>query len=50
MVERQKWWNQLPKDDKDEVFSLPNFDPKVFEEITGIDVSRIYKAKKKKKK
>lgn len=48
--ERQKWWNQLPKDDKDEVFSLPNFDPKVFEEITGIDVSRTYKAKKKKKK
>ena len=48
--ERQKWWNHLPQDDKEAVFSLPNFNPKIFEEITGIDVSRTYKAKKKKKK
>lgn len=47
--ERQKWWDRLSQDDKETVFSLPNFDPKIFEEITGIDVSRTYKTKKKKK-
>lgn len=36
--ERQKWWNNLSEEDKNEVLSIPNFDPRIFEEITGIKV------------
>ena len=35
---RQEWWNNLSDEDKDAVMSLPNFDEKIFREITGIDV------------
>ncbi len=34
----QQWWNNLSEVEKTKVMSLPNFDPDVFEEITGIKV------------
>ena len=34
------WWNGLPKNDKDEIKSLPNFDFSVFCECVGIDKER----------
>ena len=34
------WWNGLPKDDKDEIKSLPNFDFSIFCECVGIDKER----------
>jgi len=34
------WWNGLPKDDKDDIKSLPNFDFSVFCECVGIDKER----------
>ena len=34
----QIWWDGLSKDDKDTIKALPNFDPAVFEECTGIKV------------
>lgn len=37
---RQEWWNNLSDEDKDAVMSLPNFDEKIFREITGIDVEQ----------
>lgn len=36
--ERQAWWNDLSEHWKKEVKSLPNFDEKVFERITGIKI------------
>lgn len=38
--ERTKWWEELTEDDKKAITSLPNFDPEIFEEITGIDVGK----------
>ena len=35
---RQEWWESLSKEDKETVLNLPNFDAKIFKEITGIDV------------
>lgn len=35
---RQEWWDYLRSDDKDLIKSLPNFDPEIFKEITGIQV------------
>ena len=37
--ERQTWWKRLDERRKKEVKSIPNFDAKIFKEITGIDVS-----------
>ena len=37
-ADRQAWWNGLSADDKWAVMSLPNFDPDVFYECTGIRV------------
>ena len=37
--ERQAWWKSLDEHRKKEVKSIPNFDAKIFKEITGIDVS-----------
>ena len=37
-AERQRWWNKFPEDDKETIMSLPNFDAKIFEECTLIDV------------
>ena len=34
----QEKWDELSKDDKKEILSLPNFDEKIFYEITGIRV------------
>ena len=36
---RQKWWINLSKKDKKSILKLPNFDSKIFKEITGIDVT-----------
>ena len=32
----QKWWDALSDQDREIIYSLPNFDLKIFEEITGI--------------
>lgn len=34
----QKAWDGATEEDKEMLFKLPNFDAKVFKEITGIDV------------
>ena len=36
----RKWWKGLNADDRNIIFSLPNFDAVIFKEITGIDVSK----------
>ena len=36
--ERQKWWDGLTNESKTTIKSLPNFNPKIFKQITGIDV------------
>ena len=36
--ERQTWWKRLDEHRKKEVKSIPNFDAKIFKEITGIEV------------
>ena len=36
----QKWWAGLSADDRNVILSLPNFDAEIFQEITGIDVSK----------
>ena len=33
----RKWWAGLSADDRNIIFSLPNFDAAIFKEITGID-------------
>lgn len=33
----QTWWNNLSNSDKDIIKALPNFDPAIFKEITGIN-------------
>lgn len=35
----QLWWDSLPDCEKNIIKSLPNFDAKIFKEITGIDVN-----------
>ena len=34
----RKWWAGLSADDRNIIFSLPNFDAAIFKEITGIDI------------
>ena len=36
---RNEWWARLSPDNKDEILKLPNFDARIFKEITMIDVS-----------
>ena len=37
---RQEWWEAvLSKEEKESVLNLPNFDARIFKEITGIDVT-----------
>lgn len=36
----QKKWDELDKTSKEVVMSIPNFDKKIFKQITGIDVDR----------
>ncbi len=38
--ERQDWWDSLLDDSKKEVLNLPNFDKKIFKQITGIEVEK----------
>jgi hypothetical protein len=33
-----KSWDNAPAEDREKLFKLPNFDPEVFKEISGIDV------------
>lgn len=33
------FWKKTPQENKEKFYKLPNFDPKVFEKITGIDVT-----------
>ena len=39
---RQKWWDGLSEEDKNEVISLPNFDAEIFEQCTGIKVNKTH--------
>ena len=43
----QEWWESLCPTDKDAILGIPNFNRKIFKEITGIDVGEIenYNAK-----
>ncbi len=34
----QLWWDGLDEQQRDAIFSLPNFDPDIFRQCTGIDV------------
>lgn len=38
--EVQRWWNDLPEEEREAVKSLPNFDAEIFKEITGIEVEK----------
>ena len=38
-VIRNEWWARLSPDKKDEILKLPNFDARIFKEITMIDVT-----------
>ena len=35
---RQEWWDGLTDNKKDIIKAIPNFDPDIFEEITGVRV------------
>lgn len=35
----QLWWDNLPDNKKEIIKSLPNFDARIFMEVTGIEVS-----------
>ncbi len=37
----QEWWNSLDKYDKQEIFSLPNFDLEIFNEIMELNIESI---------
>ena len=37
--DKQKWWDNLPEEDKQAVYDLPNFDADKFEKCTGIKVN-----------
>ena len=37
---RQRWWDKLADEYKECIKSIPNFDAKIFKEITGIDVNK----------
>lgn len=36
----QNWWNKLTEENKKIIQSIPNFDPEIFFDITGIDVRK----------
>lgn len=36
--DKQKWWDNLDDEEREEVMSLPNFDKEIFKKITGIEV------------
>ena len=35
----KNWWNEATQKQKDSIFNIPQFDSKIFLEITGIDVT-----------
>jgi hypothetical protein len=37
--DKQKWWDELPVEDKREIYSLPNFNKTKFEKCVGIKIS-----------
>ncbi len=37
---RQRWWDKLADEYKECIKSIPNFDAKIFKEITGIDINK----------
>lgn len=36
--DRQKWWDELPDEDKRVIYALPNFSKEKFEECVGIEI------------
>ena len=38
--ECQRWYDNLPKNDKEVIKSIPNFNAEIFRKCTGIDVNR----------
>ena len=36
----QEWWDKLPDSDRKIIESIPNFDPDIFEECTGIKINK----------
>ena len=36
----QEWWDSLSEQDREIIYSLPNFDVEIFEEITGIKIKK----------
>ena len=40
VADRQEWWNELPDVNKQKILNLPNFDPDIFKECTGIEVRK----------
>ena len=36
----QAWWDKLPDSDRKIIESIPNFDPDIFEECTGIKINK----------
>lgn len=43
IVERQEWWDKLGSVDKQSILNIPNFDPLIFYQITGISVGSFTK-------
>ncbi len=37
---REAWWQQLAEQEKQSVMDLPNLDPMIFKQCTGITVSK----------
>ena len=33
-----KWWSQMTEENKEIIKSMPNFDAKIFKDITGIEI------------
>lgn len=38
--EKQKWWDKLSEEERQEVYDIPNFDAEKFEKCTGIKVNK----------
>lgn len=36
----QRWWDSLSEQEREIIYSLPNFDEEIFEEITGIKIKK----------
>lgn len=39
--DKQIWWNILSRYDRQTIYELPNFDPDIFEQCTGIKVDKV---------